>query len=435
MALKNSPRIHGVSSAVSLGSLQGRDTVSGVYDTGIDLSSLPENYKDLAASNPFLNYDYTPTIMDKIGNFFGFGTAEDKFRTDMQLAARQFDSQLLSTAREEEYNLPINQVARDRAAGLNPDLLGVSGSQASEFNEPEASPQAPDGSQEIQQFAGNMLSVFTTTMGLVKDVTSLSSFIEDVSAKRTANVQSFLDTARGYILDRYDPSGWSLSDEDTVDFYNGRGFALDVDDQNRFAETMYSSKRDRRRFMKALDQVRQSLPTEVAAYKLWYERESNRREYAKLRSSSFYSDNDKEMTDFIGVFVRANEDLDKALQGLTSHRYEVENEQLDAEHAQAQNDIAYQNTLDPVAEANAVNEGNRKAAASDQTEREINQVYQSIVHELSAQASQGSRWAQIGLLVISAIRMMSMPRYSSQRSSKVNSKGQVEEQTSSSFGF
>lgn len=105
-------------------------------------SVVPEDYKwnnqdfaELAKANPALQYQYTPGLMDKIGNFWGFRTGEDKFRDEQYNKAVDYEAQLMQIDREEAYNSAEAQAQRMREAGINPNLAGgVEAGQASEFD-------------------------------------------------------------------------------------------------------------------------------------------------------------------------------------------------------------------------------------------------------------------------------------------------------------
>lgn len=118
-------------------------------------------YEDLWNSNPYAQNSRKDSIFDKIGNLFGIRTGADKWQDELDMRAREFDSQLASIVREEDYNSESSKVTRMREAGFNPDLMGIdSASSASEFAEPETSPESSTDAGALQA-AGGVLSFGT----------------------------------------------------------------------------------------------------------------------------------------------------------------------------------------------------------------------------------------------------------------------------------
>lgn len=125
-------------------------------------------YEDLVNSNPYENQDYHQSVLDRFGNFFGFRTKEDKRKEDLALRSSEFLSQVDSLAREEEYNSEFEKMLRLRKAGVNTDLQGIdSASQASEFTEPESTPEAPSSDGD------NVTSIFSSVLSSAQDVVSI----------------------------------------------------------------------------------------------------------------------------------------------------------------------------------------------------------------------------------------------------------------------
>lgn len=168
-------------------------------------SNLPDSYKNLADANPYRNVEYQNGVWDNIGDVLGFRTKQDSYREELAMRANEYDSQLLSTAREEDYNSETNAAARMRAAGLNPDLTGTDGaSQASEFTEPTDHPEVPSGSNpEIQNAIGTVLSTMTSLLGFSKDVAGLKSVLIDNESKQLKNLTDFVAPGREFLLNMF----------------------------------------------------------------------------------------------------------------------------------------------------------------------------------------------------------------------------------------
>lgn len=122
-------------------------------------------YEQMINSNPYENQDYNQSVLDRLGNFFGFRTKQDKRQEDLALHSAEYISQIDSLAREEAYNSESEKVRRMREAGLNPDLQGIdSASQASEFAEPESLPEAP-AADDAGSFLGGLVQSGSSIVG------------------------------------------------------------------------------------------------------------------------------------------------------------------------------------------------------------------------------------------------------------------------------
>ena len=150
---------------------------------------LSENYKwknqdfaELAANNPKLNYTYTDGWWDKIGDYFGFRTQQDKVRDEANAKASDYEAELMQTDREENYNSAEEQAQRMRDAGINPNLQqgAVSPGDASgidnqavqgmDMGEADA---GKDAKAAFGNFIGTILNITTTGIGLLNDVEGL----------------------------------------------------------------------------------------------------------------------------------------------------------------------------------------------------------------------------------------------------------------------
>lgn len=166
-------------------------SVKGPNAPKFEDSGLPESYRPLWNSNPFVNYQYQLGFWDKIGNFLGFRTSEDRTREEYAQRSNEYISQLQSLAREEEYNSEASQSARQKEAGLNPALNGVNPSQASEMNE------APMTLPDIARNNGDdVTSAFGTFSNIVSTVIGLGSGLLSLQGQRNSNVLSRLSSIK-----------------------------------------------------------------------------------------------------------------------------------------------------------------------------------------------------------------------------------------------
>lgn len=125
-------------------------------------------------SNPYSEMPRVQTGWDRLLNWLGFRSGYDKAQEQYNLAGAEYNSQLEQLASEEAYNSPSAQAARMRAAGLNPDLTGVSGEPASEFDNQQTPPNINAGTDVnpldvVSHIGSGVMSALTGTMAILKD--------------------------------------------------------------------------------------------------------------------------------------------------------------------------------------------------------------------------------------------------------------------------
>ena len=68
------------------------------------------------------NNSYQQSWWDKVGNWIGFNTKEDSYRLELERLAKEWDANAQMQNVTDAYNSESSQAARQREAGLNPDL-------------------------------------------------------------------------------------------------------------------------------------------------------------------------------------------------------------------------------------------------------------------------------------------------------------------------
>ncbi len=163
-------------------------SVNGPGAPDFERSGLPESYRPLWNSNPFVNYQYQLGLWDKIGNFLGFRTSEDRTREEYAQRSNEYIAQLQSLAREEEYNSESSQSERMKQAGINPALNGVNPSQASELNE---SPMTlPDITRNN---ADDVTSAFSTFTNIISTILGVGQGILSLNRNHLDNLKANVD--------------------------------------------------------------------------------------------------------------------------------------------------------------------------------------------------------------------------------------------------
>lgn len=158
-----------------------------------------EFYQSLL-NNPYLNYNYTPTIWDQLGDATGLWHSNtQKVRMEYEKAANEYLAEQLQVMREQEHNSVANQVAEQRAAGLNPDLTGVSPSAgiASEGSIQSTSP-APSfsGPGSAGEVTSGFLQAIQTAMSIYSGVQGLQQGAQSLFSSKLNNASSFNELIR-----------------------------------------------------------------------------------------------------------------------------------------------------------------------------------------------------------------------------------------------
>ena len=142
------------------------------------------------------NNSYHQSWWDKVGNWIGFNTKEDSYRLELERLAKEWDTKVQLQNVTDEYNSESSQAARQRAAGINPDLNGVDSGSAS-----SSVPDSPDsaGLAPIEQMTTfqEVEPVLSTVSGIVRtafgNVSGLLGMYQDLRSRSLSNDASLLN--------------------------------------------------------------------------------------------------------------------------------------------------------------------------------------------------------------------------------------------------
>lgn len=207
------------------------------HNTASVNSSLGGRFGALASSDPYQNLPRDRTFWDKVVNFFGFRSGYDRAQEQYNLASAEYQAQLAQLASEEQYNSPSAQAMRMREAGFNPDLNGLGDvSPASEFDNQQASPDV-SADVELGSVVSTVLSAFTGTMSILKDMRSLKQMNQAIDANDIQLGNSLLDFFKNShgLFDQYD---FDADLKDSVQGYH----------EDSIISSLFGSQRNRKRF-------------------------------------------------------------------------------------------------------------------------------------------------------------------------------------------
>lgn len=160
------------------------------------------NYINILNANPFLNFTRHQTGWQKFLSNLGFNTKFDAYSQQMEQAAKEYNANAVNAFAENDYNSYEKDAQRMRAAGLNPDLLGVQGQGQASFDESPnpVSPTPPDPSEQVSTFVSGLGGVLQSAFGMVQNIGSISNMFAEVESRKLGNSQLFSELAKDSFL-------------------------------------------------------------------------------------------------------------------------------------------------------------------------------------------------------------------------------------------
>lgn len=389
-------------------------------------SFIPEGVDPkLWEANPYANIDYRHTWWQQFLEVLGFRTNYDVFRESMAVNAKEYERDVLEKAHNEEYDSPINQNARLRQAGINPDLAGETSSGDSSPMQPDPngpiSPEATDFSK-ISGFFNGVMGALSTAIGFAKDFMSISQIQNAIDAGKIDNAKSLFDfgynTAVNFIPEQY-PEG-------------------DPDWLNRSASLAYDMtapllpKKMQKQYRQQLNAFYASAPKQAKDWEAWLANVTGKKGWFMDTSSEFWKDgSDEVLRDISNSFVKV---LDKYKWQIANTNYA----QAKYGETAANKDSQYLQSLDPSLSAEVENMTNRRNLASGNIDRILNEAMNEIVVDLkdrSESNKKGHALASTALIFLSFLRMTNFhPSFSSHTSTGSTPWGPTSS-SSRSFGF
>lgn len=238
-----------------------------------------------------------------------------QYNSDLQQAQQYAERQ--EAAYQEWYNSPAQQVARDRAAGLNPDLVGLSGTEAGDTQVNPNSPIAgmPTNGQVAMEAINTAMSVIQTALSAA----SLAAGIPNIGKQghlldaqldstNLANVTAFEQLAHKGIASKLATAHAAAT---------AAGSAFDVAawfaDDNNFSDIIPSyAPSDNPMYQHALQRVRKGSESVLAdAYSTNSATQQNQQSFAKLLANPYANPNTVIMSAFLEPLMSAVFEMEK----------------------------------------------------------------------------------------------------------------------------
>lgn len=192
-------------------------------DAAFKDSGLEESFHDQwnAIYDAYDPSSISDTFWDNVANFFGARSSADKQRLSLENRRKEELANLVGVGREQRYNSESESASRMRAAGQNPDLLGID-SAADATESTELDPVDFSGLSSGKDVLESASNAFSTALSLFSGVQSLKLTGLDIASKQisqlnqseddTFNLLRTLMSKEGYLnyldpnSDHYDPN-------------------------------------------------------------------------------------------------------------------------------------------------------------------------------------------------------------------------------------
>lgn len=317
---------------------------SGIYNDAW-YWELIKQYKDTPffdklLNNPYLvsnNQTFEPNLLQKLGIALGDYSSEFNYYQDLRSKAQIYFADTLEQIRQQEYNSPSAEVARMRAAGINPDLNGgqnIDPGSAAENDQPFLPSVGNDGQSGIGEVTSLAVGFISNVISMYQGIQSIKAGNLGLVASEIDNHNSALDFAQKELLNTI-----TVKDEELDKLKEDPSFASDLilNAAEKFDFSTYSN-RTRKVIGKYFNELRRNPQNNGTPLAL-------KTAIAELQSR--FATAQKSASDIMAG-QEWDEDLDKMVNKSAElfrwYQDEVRKLQLKYQHRRLQNDINVENT-------------------------------------------------------------------------------------------
>lgn len=368
------------------------------------VSSGSPSANGLYALNPYRNQSYVKSPWQNFLTSLGFRTQADAWQENMNVQAAEYDAAIAQKLYDQEYNDPQSQVARMRAAGLNPDIDGGSSidpGQAVSMGEDPSTPMQSTGDEaQIMQFANGVLSAFSTALGLVNGVQGVVRNRIQNSILSLQGETSFSDAARNYAIQLLPNTPDSLFDDDGNMVSDWRSNALGS--AKIFAKNF--PRKMQSKFLSEIEHFWNTAPTTKEAFKAWSDRVTSRREYG-INSQYLYSEVNDLLLDVTKPYA-------EMMEKIYSKKQDAEFAGYAADDAEAQKREEFALNVDGTLAAETENAQNRASKGMANIQDQIRFTMNQIMHNLEKSSREGGikgTMSQFMLIMMTMQQMQMLP--------------------------
>lgn len=278
-------------------------------------------FEDMLKANPYNQSTRQQSWWEGLLSKLGFRTNYDKDMDQLAQASSEYQAQIAQLASEDQYNSPVEQANRMRQAGLNPDLTGVSGEPASEFDNQQASPEFSGSDQDalfsgFQNLSSLVLGALGTTESLMQSIGTMNQLVQNIRSGSLDQANKIFDTVsrlHGVIM------GDESITKDNIEFNPSVQALLGI----------IPNRSMRKKVQNYLIDYDSSLQKRLDSLNVKTNVENKRKEYNSLIGSATYSSNDETMQGLFKILSDGQYEASKAMYEAEKAKYKADKSRSD----------------------------------------------------------------------------------------------------------
>lgn len=382
--------------------------------SGVTAPEVSARYQNLIDANPYRNASYRVSPWQQFLSWLGFRSKADDWKENMAVQAQEYDASILQKAYNEDYDDPSSQVARMKAAGLNPDIdpSSIDSSSSSPMPEDPSTPMMADTPQAtIASFADGIMNIASTAIGIVGSVQGIA---RNALQNRILSIEG--EQGISALAEKMAPYFLPESDKLTEDGYSWQYQALE-------GAKIFSRSMDKRSQKRFLDTIQSYWHGAYGSAKSYEEFKHNlESKFSHQLSTHTLED------DFGQLNIILAEELGKANQDILKLSKIAEKASLKSETAESEYNAEYFNELEGQAIAGSEN----AQADFNETNLKMNDILNEsigrIIDRLEKSRQEGGiggGLSSVALALLASFRLMistqGLPSVSRSSSSGVSS--------------
>lgn len=184
------------------------------------------DYDQLFAANPYRQQTYNQSGWQKFLGALGFRTGYDDWLDQTSTQIAEYDAGIYSQMQQDKFNSPAAMSQRERAAGLNSDLLGIGDVATAAGPTEDVNGMQPTGANDAQQLGGLVAgfvnwcsSAFSLGLQSYESMARVKQIGEQINALATENASSLVDVVDKIIVGSIPISAFASDEGDKLDEY------------------------------------------------------------------------------------------------------------------------------------------------------------------------------------------------------------------------
>lgn len=209
-------------------------------NNGVENPFAGTDYESLWDNNPYKDLYYQPTFWD----YIGFSNKAKDANNEYERLYNEYIASIYDQQRQDEYNSPTAESERMKQAGLNPDLLGVSGASNTQAMNPMNAGANPalNGVSPAKDALSSISSVLGFAMSSLQQIQQMKGVSEGLLNQKIGNFRDLQELARPHIVSEYARrfSGQTANDWHDVKNTSAMSLNLSRRDSKRYRDAFTS---------------------------------------------------------------------------------------------------------------------------------------------------------------------------------------------------